>query len=312
MRRLRDVRLTMDVRFAPLANWQDFEELTVALFEEVHGVFQPQRYGLQGQPQHGVDVIGQSGGGEWLAAQCKRLQDKNGRDTNKPGGAITESLLRDEVAKADDYGGKIDRYILVTTGSTQPQIQALAQRITAGRQADDRFAVSVLFWEDFERALNRNQRLRERFAGKLLKPLKPAAVDREILELIASAFRRRAFRDPLSVEHRTNFKQAISDVLRAIDTGVLVNRDGGVERFLNQGYAGISDPQLRAQCQRVRDQLDGFNVMFLTAEREGLLRQDDEWLYVFDRGLYEQLSEARAACVRTLNAIIAPFDIAPI
>lgn len=301
----------MDVRFPPLANWQDFEELTVGFFEEVHNVFQPQRYGLQGQPQQGVDVIGRSGGGEWLAAQCKRLQNKGG-GSDKTGGAISETLLRDEVTKADDYPGKIDRYLLVTTGSTQPNIQTLAQHMTQERQAKGLFAVNVLFWEDFERALNRNQQLRERFVGKLLRPLEPAEVDLQILNLIARAFRRRAFRDHLNNEHKVNLGRAVADVLRALDTGVLVNRDGGVEEMMGQGYAGLSDPIVRAECRDLRDQLDRFNDALLTAEREGHLIQKGAWLYVGDADLFQSLTKARADCVASVNAIIAPFDIEPV
>lgn len=301
----------MDVSFPPLSNWQDFEELTVGLFEEVHGVFHPQRYGLQGQPQHGVDVIGQSGSGEWLAAQCKRLKNK-GAGRHRTGGAISERLLRAEIAKADGFSGKIDRYLLVTTGSTQPEIQTLAQHMTAERKPKGLFAINVLFWEDFDRSLNRNGKLSERFLSKLLPKQTPEESDREILELIASSFRRPAFRDHLNIEHRENFKHAIRDVLRAIDTGTLVNRDGGVERSVRVGYAGISDSALRKQCRRVRDELDAFKSMLLDAERERLVEQQGEWLNISSVELRDAISDARDKCVRSVNALLAQFNIEPV
>lgn len=301
----------MDVSFPPLSNWQDFEELTVGFFEEVHGVFQPQRYGLQGQPQHGVDVVGQSGGGEWLAAQCKRLKDK-GAGRHRTGGAISEQLVRAEIAKADGFSGKIDRYLLVTTGSTQPEIQTLAQHMTAERKLRGLFAVNVLFWEDFNRSLNRNWQLRERFHFKLLPQQTSEESDREILELIASAFRRPAFRDHLNIEHRENFKHAIRDVLRAIDTGTLVNRDGGVERSAREGYSGLSDPALRDQCRHLRDELDAFKAMLLNAERERRVEQQGEWFNISSVVLRDAISDARDNCVRSLNAVLDRVDIEPV
>lgn len=125
-------------------------------------------------------------------------------------------------------------------------------------------------------------------------------------------FRRPAFRHSLSIEHRDNFKQAISASLRALDTGVLIDRDGAIKRAAAHGYAGLSNDSLRSACRGLRDQLDAFNHTLLSAERARRVEQTDEWLNIGDIDLYHALSQMRADCVATLNSIITPLGLEPV
>lgn len=303
----------MDVDFPPLSNWQDFEELMVEVLERKFGVLAPTRYGLQGQSQDGVDVIGQSRHDKaWIAVQCKRLKSTKGQIAARSGGSISADLLRKEVASAEDYNGRVDQFFLATSGFNQPEIQTLAQQMTAERQAKGKFSVQVLFWNDINRYLNRDAVLQSYFYDRFLTGRGTEAKDRHILELIVQAFRRPAFTVQLNCENNDDFFAALKATDRALNTGELYDREGRIVAVATGGYAKIADPTLRAGAVQVARSLSRFRNALLTAKREGRVDQQEEWLNISDPDLTYALEQERDDCVIQLNAMIAPLGLEPL
>jgi hypothetical protein len=61
----------------PLRNWQDFEDLCLALWRRLWNDPDALKNGRQGRRQAGVDVYGRPGGGpEWVGVQCKRFKTR--------------------------------------------------------------------------------------------------------------------------------------------------------------------------------------------------------------------------------------------
>jgi len=129
----------------PPKNWEDFEELCCDLWRELWGDPHTRMHGRRGQPQHGVDIYGQPGGGpEWAGVQCK---GKN-RGLSKQ---LTEKEIKDEVCKTDDFNVRLSSFVIATTASRDVKLQKVAREITARGG----MRVTISFWEDIQQDLTK-------------------------------------------------------------------------------------------------------------------------------------------------------------
>jgi len=131
----------------PPIYWQDFEDLCCDLWAEIWDDPYTQKYGRQGQSQHGVDIYGRPRGkSEFYGIQCKAKD--NLADTS-----LTEKELVKEIKKAEKFIPKLSKFIIATTGPRDANIQESARKITQERLDKGLFPVEVYSWEDIKKHL---------------------------------------------------------------------------------------------------------------------------------------------------------------
>ncbi|NOU33666.1 MAG: hypothetical protein HOO96_37710, partial [Polyangiaceae bacterium] len=132
-------------------DWQKFERLCRDLWAAIWEDRNTQAHGRSGQPQHGVDVFGIPNGERvYSAVQCKR------RGSSADAGEVTESELREEVAKAQNFVPKIGgAFILATTGPRDAKIQRVARILSEQQRANGQFSVHVWSWDDIQAEIGR-------------------------------------------------------------------------------------------------------------------------------------------------------------
>jgi hypothetical protein len=132
-------------QIAPPKEWGTFEDLCHALFKRVWQDPLTQKNGRRGQTQHGVDVFGSPNGDSqsYWGVQCK------GKDSNY-GSKVEWSEVLTEVAKAEKFSPKLDRWIFSTTAPVDAALQKAARELSVARRAKCLFSVDVLGWEEIQ------------------------------------------------------------------------------------------------------------------------------------------------------------------
>ncbi|MGA2266231.1 MAG: tetratricopeptide repeat protein [Phycisphaerae bacterium] len=128
-----------DFQVPPPKDWQVFERHMRDLFE-AHWKAPAQMHGRTGQPQCGVDIYGQLGGGQdYHGVQCK-LHDAEA----KP--AVIAEELEAEADKATKFHPKLIHFILATTGPRDVVVQNAVRKLN--ERENKPFTVEVVFWDD--------------------------------------------------------------------------------------------------------------------------------------------------------------------
>ena len=139
-------------KFPPPKSWEEFEQLCSDLFRRVWNDEGTQLHGRQGQPQHGVDVVGRPNGGTSYA-------DVQAKNTE----AVSAVTLRHEVAKAKDFVPKLERFILATTAHSDRAIQMEARLLTEEHSAVGLFSGEVWSWDDIESRIAEYPELQDQY-----------------------------------------------------------------------------------------------------------------------------------------------------
>lgn len=212
--------------FQPPIYWQQFEDLTHALFQRVFGDSTATKHGRPGQSQDGVDVYGIYSRGGWLVGvQCKRMDERDDNNNPLPGGAITRKILRSEYDKALGFSPKLGQWILATTAKRDAKIQEVARNLDEESRKAGNMGVKLWFWDDYVTYLNNFDDLQRQYYSSVLNLRTDEDQDILILELYAMAFSRPAFQVLLRHEGPPDeFLDAIRDTKRALNTGELVDR----------------------------------------------------------------------------------------
>lgn len=212
----------MNLAFPPPQRWQDFEELTVTVFRAVFDDPGAQGHGRQGQAQHGVDVFGRErGNGRVIGIQCKQ----KAQNPDEPAATLSADQVDHESKNARDFRPSLDYFIMATTGPRDAQLQ---QRIFCDNEVRDNtgsFPIGLWFWEDFVGFINRHKNVLDWYTAYAENTYGPELQDRQILNVVRTALSRAAFRTPLQYESSSELRQALLDSLRAIDTGLLLDRE---------------------------------------------------------------------------------------
>ena len=125
---------------------QDFEHLCLALFKRLWNDDHAQLFGVSGQKQSGIDIVGlPKGGTEVHAVQCKVRAGPSGR--------LAFSDVVDDVARADQMQSSLDRLIFATTARRDANLQGQILALTRERLAQGKFPVIVMAWEDLSALL---------------------------------------------------------------------------------------------------------------------------------------------------------------
>src|SRR3990172_8485362 len=128
----------------PLSNWQDFETLCCDLWREIWKDPNTQKNGRQGQPQHGVDIVGRPDQGSRLAGvQCKGKDNYDDR-------SLTKKEVKAEVEKGKSFEPELSQFIIATTVPKDAKIEELARIITEEHRKSGLFSVHIWGWDDIK------------------------------------------------------------------------------------------------------------------------------------------------------------------
>ncbi|MDP1940200.1 MAG: hypothetical protein Q8K54_06050, partial [Gallionella sp.] len=117
-------------QIAPPKEWGTFEDLCHALFKCVWQDPLAQKNGRKGQAQHGVDIYGILNADRisYWGIQCK------GKESNYGSKAEWSEVLA-EVAKAEKFSPKLDKWIFATTAPADATLQKAARELSSERSA---------------------------------------------------------------------------------------------------------------------------------------------------------------------------------
>lgn len=132
-------------QIAPPKEWGTFEDLCHALFKQVWQDPLAQKNGRRGQAQHGVDLFGSPNGDRrfYWGVQCK------GKDNNYGSRAEWSEVVA-EIAKAEKFSPKLDKWIFATTAPADVTLQRAARELSVKRRAEGLFSIDVLGWEEIQ------------------------------------------------------------------------------------------------------------------------------------------------------------------
>ncbi len=121
-------------------NDEDWEDLCVRVFRCELSIPGLARFGRPGQPQGGIDLIGNDSGGSSVSVQCRL----------KLSGTLSEAEITEVVEQTAQHHPSLARLIIATTGRRDSKAQKHALAIDAANKRKGKFGVDIWFWEDFE------------------------------------------------------------------------------------------------------------------------------------------------------------------
>ena len=141
----------LDVKIPPLKEYEKFENLCLDLWKRIVRDKHLQKNGRPGQRQNGVDIFGRKDGTmNWVGIQCK---------VKSAGERLTEAEVEEEIRKASNFNPQLSEYIVVTTASRDQRLQEFVRAKTAEHINRRLFPIHVVFWDDIELELAREDNL---------------------------------------------------------------------------------------------------------------------------------------------------------
>jgi hypothetical protein len=138
------------VNLCPPRDWQAFERLARDLVGRVLGDVHADLNGRSGQAQAGIDILATDRkSGAAVGVQCRRRGDTSDAWRRVP----TEAELREEIGKARTYRGKLNRFVLLTSGPNDVRLKQVAAELTEQHRTEGRFEVLVHAWDWIEAQL---------------------------------------------------------------------------------------------------------------------------------------------------------------
>ena len=297
-------------QFQPPLYWQQFEDLTEGVFRYTYDDPKPQKIGRLGQSQDGVDVFGKYRH-QTIGIQCKRMDELDHNNDPYPGGVITEKFIRDAITDAENFTPNLDIWIMATTAKRDSKIQAYSRELAEGRRASGKFDIQLWFWDDYVTDLDRHHQLQHWYYDQVIQVRTPDDQDELILELMAEAFARAAFRSPLNHESPTEFIQALKDTQCALNTGQLKDRE--TRRVIRQTIGGrraVSDATAGKELSIADEELQKLREVF----HENLdkhIRQSGSCLIIEPR-LLGELNAYRDGAIAAVNRALISMGLSKI
>ena len=142
----------------PPRSWEIFEDLCHQLFKAVWCDPMAQKVGRLGQAQQGVDIYGSPNGnyGIFQGVQCKAKDSQYGSNPSF-------EELQKEIAKAEGFEPTLQHWIFATTAPVDATLQQKAREISAMRDKEGRFTVSVLGWGEITNLLCQHKQVLSEF-----------------------------------------------------------------------------------------------------------------------------------------------------
>lgn len=118
-------------------SWEEFEEIALSAAKLRWNSTDFYRHGRQGQKQDSVDILGQDDDNRHIGLQCKNTT-----------GELDLTVVEAEIANAEKFMPKLDRFYIVTTAPRDVKLQKSVREISQKRSKAEGFKVDVLFWDD--------------------------------------------------------------------------------------------------------------------------------------------------------------------
>ncbi|WP_174999148.1 restriction endonuclease [Rugamonas aquatica] len=116
----------------------DFEHLCLELFKRSWNDSQAQLYGVKGQNQSGIDIVGRPNSGlEVHAVQCK-VRSKR----------LAFSEVLSDIARADQMQPRLSHLVFATTARRDASLQSQVLALTLERSAQGKYPISIMAWDD--------------------------------------------------------------------------------------------------------------------------------------------------------------------
>lgn len=130
--------------FAPPKSWMEFEDMCLSMAKIRWESADCYRHGRPGQPQQGVDIYAYTTCG-LVGIQCKLTAKE----------ALSNGL-RKLINDAEKFSPPLDAFYVAVATPHDSHLQHEIRAITLARQAEGKFPVEILFWEDITSDLARN------------------------------------------------------------------------------------------------------------------------------------------------------------
>lgn len=121
----------------PPKGWDEFEDIVCSAAKNRWHNQDFTRHGCQGQRQEGVDVYGKDDRGQIIGLQCKNTLS-----------GVSKRTLVDEIQKAESFQPSLTKLYIATTAPTDKTTQEYVRTLSKQRQAEGKFEVEILFWND--------------------------------------------------------------------------------------------------------------------------------------------------------------------
>lgn len=127
----------MQFIFPKPQDWNAFEDIVCDVFARKYGNLNLQRYGRNGQRQHGVDIAGWTHAG-LLGVQCK----------HHPGKDIEIAKIDAEVEESEGFTPKLSEYIIATSADRDVKSHGHILSLVPTRQQASKYPVTIKYWDD--------------------------------------------------------------------------------------------------------------------------------------------------------------------
>lgn len=135
----------MNLHFVEPVNWNDFEDLVCDIAREEYRNPNFQRYGRQGQRQHGIDIFGLTDNGV-IGIQCKRLEEK-----------LTTKLVREIIEEAREF--KPPLAILVIATTAKRDTETVDELTKPNGEPNKPFETVIWYWEEIVNLIKKHPRI---------------------------------------------------------------------------------------------------------------------------------------------------------
>ena len=138
--------------------------------------------------------------------------------------------------------------------------------------------------------------------------------DKALIKFYVHCFDRPAFQDDIRQEgHMEDFDKAIEDTIIALNTGVLLTRDGDIIKQA-EGKAFVQNPEWREKLYNVVDILTAIHRRLKIAERDHVYsyysNNGQDGMYCFnDRELEEWFNSSREEILKIMSSICEEIGI---
>ena len=230
-------------------SWDEFEDIVWDIYTRLWNDPHADRYGRNGQPQHGVDIVGRP---KYLdrrlaGVQCKRYAV----------GSLTRRIIKAEVLKAEKFRGPLAEYTIATTEARDENLQSFVLQLCEERMAQGRFPVYLDFWESiWGRLTDYPKLLRKHYGDWHISDLQCESDDLEktfsqlskqeweVLQALALAVSRSvtgdASADELASELRVLPQVVIRQIERLVSKDLVKSRYRVVDGFRDYGHCSLA------------------------------------------------------------------------
>lgn len=171
-------------------SWDEFEDIVVSAINSLQPITQPQRFGRQGQAQHGVDILVDDYMSRRTGIQCKNV-DK-----------ISLTEIESEIAKAEEYEPSLESYMFAVSFPRDAVLHKQISKLSDNRARECKFRVGIWFWEDIAFFMSRHSVELERHYPDLFTSSSSPTARLDSIQTDIANQRLKALQDMWALRHR--------------------------------------------------------------------------------------------------------------